>query len=456
MSQPLTTVILAAGKGTRMKSSLPKVLHKIGAKSMVKHVIDASHSLDAEKLVVIYGHGGDQLQSSLANESLIWVEQKEQLGTGHAVQQIIPEITDNEQILILYGDVPLISPQTLQQLLLAAPEKGIGLLTVNLDNPTGYGRIIRDTDGNVIAIVEEKDADASQKQVKEVNTGILTAPANLLKGWLSDLSNDNAQQEYYLTDIIAMCADQGYPIETANPAETSEVEGVNNRLQQATLERIYQQKQVEALMVEGVTFRDPARVDVRGQVKVGQDVAVDINVVFEGEIELGNNVTIEPNCILRNCKIADGTLIKANTIIEDAAIGEACFIGPFARIRPGSEFAEGVHIGNFVETKNTKIAKGSKANHLTYLGDSDVGSGVNVGAGTITCNYDGANKFRTTIEDNVFVGSNSSIVAPVTLAKGTTIGAGSTVVKSSQDDELVIARAKQRHISGWQRPVKKK
>ncbi|MCU4676213.1 bifunctional UDP-N-acetylglucosamine diphosphorylase/glucosamine-1-phosphate N-acetyltransferase GlmU [Catenovulum sp. 2E275] len=456
MSQPLTTVILAAGKGTRMKSSLPKVLHKIGAKSMVKHVIDASHNLDAQKLILIYGHGGEQLQASLADESLIWVEQKEQLGTGHAVQQIIPEISDDEQVLILYGDVPLISPETLQKLLLAAPDKGIGLLTVKLANPTGYGRIIRDTDGNVVAIVEEKDADDSQKQVNEVNTGILTAPANLLKSWLADLSNDNAQQEYYLTDIIAMCAEQGYPIETANPAETCEVEGVNNRLQQATLERIYQQKQVEALMVEGVTFRDPARVDVRGSVKVGQDVAVDINVVFEGNIELGNNVSIEPNCILRNCKIADGTLIKANTIIEDAVIGEACFVGPFARIRPGSEFAEGVHIGNFVETKNTKIAKGSKANHLAYLGDSDVGAGVNVGAGTITCNYDGANKFRTTIEDNVFVGSNSSIVAPVTLAKGTTVGAGSTIVKSSTENELVIARAKQRHIAGWQRPVKKK
>lgn len=456
MSQSLTTVILAAGKGTRMKSSLPKVLHKIGAKPMVKHVIDASHSLDAQKLIMIYGHGGDKLKTALAAESLIWVEQKEQLGTGHAVQQIIPEITDNEQVLILYGDVPLISSATLEKLLTTAPDKGIGLLTVNLENPTGYGRIIRDTDGNVTAIVEEKDADGMQKQVNEVNTGILTAPASLLKTWLADLSNDNAQQEYYLTDIIAMCAEQGYPIETANPAETAEVEGVNNRLQQATLERIYQQKQIEALMVEGVTFRDPARVDVRGTVSVGQDVAVDINVVFEGDVELGNNVTIEPNCILRNCKIADGTLIKANTIVEDAVIGQACFIGPFARIRPGSEFAEGVHIGNFVETKNTKIAKGSKANHLSYLGDSDVGAGVNVGAGSITCNYDGANKFRTTIEDNVFVGSNSSIVAPVKLAKGTTVGAGSTIVKSSESDELVIARAKQRHISGWQRPVKNK
>ena len=456
MSQPLTTVILAAGKGTRMKSSLPKVLHKIGAKPMVKHVIDASHSLNSEKLIVIYGHGGEQLQTALAEESLIWVEQKEQLGTGHAVQQVVPEISDDEQVLILYGDVPLISAETLNKLLTAAPDKGIGLLTVKLDNPTGYGRIIRDGEGEVVAIVEEKDADDTQKLVQEVNTGILTAPANLLKGWLSDLSNDNAQKEYYLTDIIAMCAEQGYPIETANPAQTFEVEGVNNRLQQATLERIYQQKQVEALMVEGVTFRDPARVDVRGDVTVGQDVIVDINVVFEGQVELGNQVTIEPNCILRNCKIADGTLIKANTIIEDAVIGEACFIGPFARIRPGSEFAAGVHIGNFVETKNTKIAKGSKANHLTYLGDSDIGSGVNVGAGTITCNYDGANKFRTTIEDNVFVGSNSSIVAPVTLAKGTTVGAGSTIVKSSADDELVIARAKQRHIAGWQRPVKKK
>lgn len=455
MSQPLSTVILAAGKGTRMKSSLPKVLHKIGAKSMVKHVIDASYQLNSEKIILIYGHGGEQLKANVIEDNLVWVEQKEQLGTGHAVQQILPHI-DEEQVLILYGDVPLITAETLQNLLAVAPTKGIGLLTVDLPNPKGYGRIIRDAENNVVAIVEEKDANDEQKLVNEVNTGILTAPAALLKSWLANLSNDNAQQEYYLTDIIAMCAQEGYPIATAQPAEAAEVEGVNNRMQQATLERIYQQKQVEALMVEGVTFRDPARVDVRGSVKVGQDVAVDVNAIFEGDVELGNNVTIEANCIIRNSKIADGTLVKANSVIEDAAIGEACFIGPFARIRPGSEFAEGVHIGNFVETKNTKIAKGSKANHLTYLGDSDIGSGVNVGAGTITCNYDGANKFRTTIEDSVFVGSNSSIVAPVTLAKGTTVGAGSTIVKSSAEDELVIARGKQRHIAGWQRPVKKK
>ncbi|WP_440903089.1 bifunctional UDP-N-acetylglucosamine diphosphorylase/glucosamine-1-phosphate N-acetyltransferase GlmU [Catenovulum sp. SX2] len=456
MSQPITSVILAAGKGTRMKSSLPKVLHKVGAKAMVEHVIDASRSINSGKVILIYGHGGEKLQQQIAEPSLIWVEQAEQLGTGHAVQQVVPHVADDEQVLILYGDVPLITTETLNALMAAAPAKGIGLLTVNLPNPTGYGRIIRDGENNVVAIVEQKDASDEQKQINEVNTGILTAPAGLLKTWLSQLSNDNAQGEYYLTDVIAMCAEQGYPIATAQPAESYEVEGVNNRLQQAALERIYQQKQVEALMVEGVTFRDPARVDVRGSVTVGQDVAVDINVIFEGEVTLGHGVQIEANCILRNCSIGDGTLIKANTIVEDARVANDCFIGPFARIRPGSEFSEGVHIGNFVETKNTKIAKGSKANHLTYLGDSDIGSGVNVGAGTITCNYDGANKFRTTIEDGVFVGSNSSLVAPITIAKGTTIGAGSTVTKSSQADELVIARAKQRHISGWERPVKNK
>lgn len=456
MSQSLSTVILAAGKGTRMKSNLPKVLHKIGAKSMVKHVIDASYALDAEKVILIYGHGGDQLKASVNEDSLIWVAQTQQLGTGHAVQQIIPHISDDEQVLILYGDVPLITTATLENLLSVAPTKGIGLLTVNLDNPTGYGRIIRDSEQNVTAIVEQKDANEVQKQVNEVNTGILTAPAALLKTWLNNLSNDNAQQEYYLTDIIEMCAEQGYPITTAQPTEACEVEGVNNRMQQATLERIYQQKQAEALMVEGVSFRDPARVDIRGVVSVGQDVSVDINTIFEGKVILGDQVTIEANCILRNCKIGSGTLIKANTVIEDAEIAEGCFIGPFARIRPGTKLSDGVHIGNFVETKNTQMGKGSKANHLAYLGDSDIGASVNMGAGTITCNYDGANKYRTTIEDNVFVGSNSSLVAPVTLAKGTTVGAGSTVVKSTNPDELVIARAKPRHISGWKRPIKSK
>ncbi|MER2494226.1 bifunctional UDP-N-acetylglucosamine diphosphorylase/glucosamine-1-phosphate N-acetyltransferase GlmU [Catenovulum sediminis] len=457
MSQPLTSVILAAGKGTRMKSALPKVLHKIGAKAMVQHVIDASRQLTAcQKIIMIYGHGGDKLQSALNNESLIWVEQAEQLGTGHAVQQVTPHINDDEQVLILYGDVPLIGAQTLEQLITVAPAKGIGLLTVNLPDPKGYGRIIRDSEGNVTAIVEEKDADTQQRLINEVNTGILTAPAGLLKNWLSDLDNNNAQGEYYLTDIIAMCSQQGYPIATAQPAESYEVEGVNNRLQQATLERIYQQKQVEALMVEGVTFRDPARVDIRGTVSVGQDVAIDINAVFEGEVELGSGVHIEPNCILRNCRIGDNTLIKANTVIEDAVIKNDCFIGPFARIRPGSEFSEGVHIGNFVETKNTKIARGSKANHLTYLGDSEVGANVNIGAGTITCNYDGANKFKTIIGDKVFVGSNASLVAPLNISAGSTIGAGSTITKDTGEDELVIARSKQRHISGWQRPVKEK
>ncbi|WP_143870738.1 bifunctional UDP-N-acetylglucosamine diphosphorylase/glucosamine-1-phosphate N-acetyltransferase GlmU [Catenovulum sediminis] len=457
MSQPLTSVILAAGKGTRMKSALPKVLHKIGAKAMVQHVIDASRQLTAcQKIIMIYGHGGDKLQSALNNESLIWVEQAEQLGTGHAVQQVTPHINDDEQVLILYGDVPLIGAQTLEQLIAVAPAKGIGLLTVNLPDPKGYGRIIRDSEGNVTAIVEEKDADTQQRLINEVNTGILTAPAGLLKNWLSDLDNNNAQGEYYLTDIIAMCSQQGYPIATAQPAESYEVEGVNNRLQQATLERIYQQKQVEALMVEGVTFRDPARVDIRGTVSVGQDVAIDINAVFEGEVELGSGVHIEPNCILRNCRIGDNTLIKANTVIEDAVIKNDCFIGPFARIRPGSEFSEGVHIGNFVETKNTKIARGSKANHLTYLGDSEVGANVNIGAGTITCNYDGANKFKTIIGDKVFVGSNASLVAPLNISAGSTIGAGSTITKDTGEDELVIARSKQRHISGWQRPVKEK
>ncbi|WP_017443954.1 bifunctional UDP-N-acetylglucosamine diphosphorylase/glucosamine-1-phosphate N-acetyltransferase GlmU [Gayadomonas joobiniege] len=456
MSLSTTSVILAAGKGTRMKSNKPKVLHTIGAKSMVKHVIDAAASLPAsEKIIAIYGHGGEQLKSALADESLIWVEQAEQLGTGHAVQQVVPHLSDDEQVLILYGDVPLISRTTLENLLSAAPTQGIGLLTVNLANPTGYGRIIRDSENNVAAIVEEKDADDQQKQINEVNTGILTAPSKLLKAWLAELNNDNAQGEYYLTDIIKMCAEQGYPVATAQPTSSYEVEGVNNRLQQATLERIYQRNQAEALMVEGVSLADPDRVDIRGQVTAGKDVRIDVNVIFEGQVELGDNVQIDANCILKDCKIGDNTHIKANSMIESSTIADGCFIGPFARIRPNSEFASGVHIGNFVETKNTQIAAGSKANHLTYLGDSQIGSGVNIGAGTITCNYDGANKSKTIIEDKVFVGSNSALVAPVTLAEGTTVGAGSTITKDTQTDDLVIARPKQRHITGWQRPQKK-
>lgn len=456
MSHSITSVILAAGKGTRMKSDKPKVLHTIGAKSMVKHVIDTTTSLPASgKVIAIYGHGGDQLKTALASENLIWVEQAQQLGTGHAVQQVVPHIADDEQVLILYGDVPLTKVATLEKLIQAAPAQGIGLLTVNLEDPTGYGRIIRDHENNVCAIVEEKDANDTQKQVKEVNTGILTAPGKLLKIWLAALDNNNAQGEYYLTDIIKMCADQGYPVTTAQPSESYEVEGVNNRLQQAALERIYQSQQAKALMLEGVSLIDPARLDIRGQVSVGQDVCIDVNVIFEGQVKLGNKVQIDANCILKDCEIGDNTHVKANSMIESSTVGEGCFIGPYARIRPNSEFANGVHIGNFVETKNTRIAQGSKANHLSYLGDSEVGAGVNIGAGTITCNYDGANKSKTTIEDNVFVGSNSSLVAPITLAEGTTIGAGSTITRSSQQGELVIARSKQRHISNWQRPQKK-
>ena len=449
----LNVVILAAGKGTRMKSSLPKVLHKVAERSMVQHVIDTANSLGASSINLVYGYGADQLKTGLGEQPLNWVLQAEQLGTGHAVQQAIPQIADEDTVLILYGDVPLTRKETLQQLLATRAADGLAILTVILANPTGYGRIVREN-GKVIGIVEQKDATPAQLQINEVNSGIMAVPGKKLKAWLSGLQNNNAQGEFYLTDIVAMAAAEGVTITTAHPQNPIETEGANNRVQLAQLERAYQLRKAEELMLNGANLRDPARIDVRGEVQVGSDVMIDINVIFEGKVVLGDGVSIGANCILKDVVIGANTEIKPNTMVESSTIGADCSVGPYARIRPDSVLADDSHVGNFVELKKTVLGQGSKANHLTYLGDAVIGSKVNVGAGTITCNYDGANKFQTTIEDGVFVGSNSSLVAPLTLGKNSTVGAGSVITQSVAEDELVVARTKQRHITGWKRPVK--
>ena len=451
----LRVVILAAGKGTRMRSDLPKVLHKVANKPMVEHVIDTARSLKPEAINLIYGHGGEKLQNTIQGEDLTWVEQREQLGTGHAVQQVIPYLKDDEKVVILYGDVPLLTESTLIKLLTATQTTELGLLTMTLDDPNGYGRIVRNTDKQVTGIVEQKDANAGQLAIQEVNTGIMIADGAKLKAWLENLSNDNAQKEYYLTDIVAMAAEQGVTIATAQPDATYEVEGANNRQQLAQLERAFQRRQADELMTQGVTLIDPARFDCRGKLTVGNDVTFDINVVIEGDVTIGNNVTVEPNCVIKDATIGDNTVIRANSHIEGAAVAKNCKVGPFARLRPGAELADEAQVGNFVEMKKSRLGKGSKASHLTYLGDAQVGEYANIGAGTITCNYDGVNKFLTEIGDGAFIGSNSSLVAPVKIGNNATVGAGSVVTREVADEELAVARGKQRNISGWQRPQKK-
>jgi bifunctional UDP-N-acetylglucosamine pyrophosphorylase/glucosamine-1-phosphate N-acetyltransferase len=456
----LNVVILAAGKGTRMRSDLPKVLHPIAHKSMVQHVIDTANSLGSKAIQLVYGYGADMLKARLGEQQVNWVLQAEQLGTGHAVAQANANIDDDDTVLILYGDVPLIQQSTLEALLAARQSQGVAILTVNLPNPAGYGRIVRTPSeglemGKVVGIVEQKDANADQLKITEVNTGIMAVPGKQLKEWLGRLSNKNAQGEYYLTDIIAMAHSEGVAIDTAQPQSAIEVEGANNRVQLAQLERAYQARAAEKLMLEGANLRDPARIDIRGEVTVGMDVMIDINVIFQGKVVLGNNVTIGAGAILIDCEIADNAEIKPYTIVEGAKLGFAASAGPFARLRPGAELKEDAHIGNFVEIKKTVLGKGSKAGHLAYLGDALIGAGVNIGAGTITCNYDGANKHITVIEDGVFVGSDTQLVAPVTIGKNATLGAGSTIAKDVGENELVITRVKQRHIAGWLRPVKK-
>lgn len=447
-------VILAAGKGTRMRSSLPKVLHPVANQPMVSHVIAAAQACAVDGIHLVYGHGAEQLKARITTADLNWVHQAEQLGTGHAVAVALPDIADSDDVLVLYGDTPLLQPATLKALLAAKPAGGVGLLTVKLDNPTGYGRIVREH-GKVVGIIEQKDANAEQLVINEVNTGVLVTEAGLLKRWLSALNNNNSQGEYYLTDIFAMAHKDGCDIATVHPSSTAEVEGANDRVQLAGLERAYQKMQAERLMRDGVTLLDPARFDLRGELIVGEEVTIDVNVIIEGKVTLGNRVHIGAGSILKDCAIGDDAVIKPYSIIEQAELGSASSAGPFARLRPGAVLGEDAHVGNFVEIKNTRLGKGSKAGHLSYLGDAEIGAGVNIGAGTITCNYDGVNKFKTIIEDGVFVGSDTQLVAPVRIGKNATLGAGSTVTKDVAAEELVITRVPQRHIKNWPRPVKK-
>ncbi|MGD8569227.1 MAG: bifunctional UDP-N-acetylglucosamine diphosphorylase/glucosamine-1-phosphate N-acetyltransferase GlmU [Gammaproteobacteria bacterium] len=455
MSSRLNIVILAAGQGTRMKSALPKVLHKIAHKPLLEHVLDTARRLAAHTIHVVYGHGGEQVREQLNDQDVNWVLQDRQLGTGHAVEQAMPAIPDNETVLILYGDVPLITTETLQRLIHAADGGALGLLTAQLSDPTGYGRIIRNESGEVIRIVEQKDATDEQRQVKEINTGMLALESNRLKQWLTRLENNNVQGEYYLTDVIGMAAQEGIKINTVQPMALPEIEGINNKLQLAQLERVYQMQQAEKFMQQGVTFRDPARFDLRGDLEVGQDVIIDVNVIVEGKVKLGSGVTIGPNTFIKDSELADNVTVQPNCVIESAVIGKGCDIGPFARVRPDTVLAEQVKIGNFVEVKKATIDTGSKVNHLSYIGDTTMGKNVNIGAGTITCNYDGANKHRTIIGDNVFVGSDTQLVAPVEVGEGATIGAGSTITHDAPKAELTLSRAPQKTRQGWKRPVKK-
>ncbi|WP_374243954.1 bifunctional UDP-N-acetylglucosamine diphosphorylase/glucosamine-1-phosphate N-acetyltransferase GlmU [Zoogloea sp.] len=449
----MEVIVLAAGQGKRMRSVLPKVLQPLAAKPMLGHVLDTARVLEARRIVVVYGHGGEVVREALDAPDLAWARQDPPQGTGHAVQQAMPLVEDGDIALILYGDVPLIGVPTLQRLMAAASDRQLALLTVNMDDPTGYGRIIRDA-GKVTCIVEEKDATPAQRQVQEVNTGILAAPVERLRGWLANLKNDNAQGEYYLTDIIAMAVADGLEVVTTQPDAFEETLGVNNKTQLAELERIHQRNIARRLTDAGVTVIDPARLDVRGELICGRDVEIDVNCIFEGRVELADGVRVGANCVIRNATIGAGTKIAPFSHVEDTTMGAACAIGPYARTRPGTVLGDDVHLGNFVEVKNSVIANHSKANHLAYVGDADIGQRVNVGAGTITCNYDGANKFRTVIEDDVFIGSDTQLVAPVRVGKGATLGAGTTLVKDAPAGELTVSRARQASIPGWKRPVK--
>ncbi|WP_436915380.1 bifunctional UDP-N-acetylglucosamine diphosphorylase/glucosamine-1-phosphate N-acetyltransferase GlmU [Acinetobacter gandensis] len=448
-----SVIILAAGKGTRMRSSLPKVLQPLAGRPLLAHVIETAKQLNAENIITIYGHGGDLVQQAFAHEQVQWVEQKEQLGTGHAVKVTLPVLPQTGVSLILSGDVPCIRPATLQRLLDVSTETGIGLVTLTLPDATGYGRIVRNN-GEIQAIVEHKDASDEQRQIKEINTGIYCVSNAKLHEWLPRLSNNNAQGEYYLTDIVAMALADSMQVVSVEPEQAFEVDGVNDRVQLAALERQFQTAQAKALMQQGVHLIDPSRFDLRGTLKVGQDVRIDINVIIEGECELGDGVEIGAGCVIKNTKIAAGTKVQPYSVFDSAIVGENTQIGPFARLRPGAKLAAEVHIGNFVEVKNSTVGHGSKANHFTYLGDAEVGSGSNIGAGTITCNYDGANKFKTIIGDHAFIGSNSSLVAPVQIGNGATVGAGSTITRDVAENSLAVERSKQFAKENYQRPQK--
>lgn len=449
-------IVLAAGKGTRMRSALPKVLHPLAGKPLLVHVLDAARSLPDQRTWVVVGAGMAAVQQACVGYPVSWVEQREQLGTAHAVSQALPELDDQGTALILYGDVPLLAPATLTTMVASAAEGALALLTVHLADPAGYGRILRDTGGAVIGIIEEKDATIAQRALTEINTGIMAMPVCTLRSWLARVGNANAQGEYYLTDIVALAAAEGVVIQTFHPHGPAEVQGVNDRVQLASLERCYQLRLAECLMAAGATLADPARFDCRGQLSVGHDVFIDINCVFEGRVTLGDDVRIGPGCVIRDAEIGHGALIKANTVIEGpVVIAAGAQVGPFARLREGTRIGAQARIGNFVETKQAEFGRGSKANHLAYVGDARLGEDVNVGAGTITCNYDGAAKHRTEIGAGAFIGSNSALVAPVSIGPGATVGAGSTITVDVPAGHLGIGRGKQRNIPGWRRPEKK-
>ncbi len=453
-SSPLHVIVLAAGEGKRMRSALPKVLQPIAARPMLRHVLDAARALSPERIHVVIGHGAQQVRQAFADaDDLAWVEQSERLGTGHAVMQAMPQVPDAARVLVLYGDVPLIRTQTLRAVV-DAP-RPLAVLTCEPTDPMGYGRIVRDAEGHVAAIVEHRDADATQRLIRTINTGILTADAAPLRGWLSRIGRDNAQGEYYLTDVFALAAAEYQAAQAVACDDPQEVEGANDLWQLAALERAFQQRAVRALCDAGARVADPVRIDVRGEVVVGRDVSLDVGVILEGRVILGDGVSIGPYTRLHNVELAAGTRVQAHCDIEGAITRGACQIGPFARLRPGTELAEGVHIGNFVETKKTTLGQGSKANHLSYLGDAAIGARVNIGAGTITCNYDGVNKFATTIGDDAFIGSNSALVAPVSVGEGATLGAGTVLTKPAPAGRLTVARTRQATIESWQRPKKK-
>lgn len=452
---PLDIVILAAGQGTRMNSTIPKVLHSVAGKPMLQHVIDAARQFGDAGLHVVIGHGADQVRNAIVHEDIHWVLQAQQLGTGHAVQQALPNLQTDSTVLVLYGDVPLVNISTLKQLVMLVEENTMALLTVEMDNPSGYGRIVRAADGAIQAIVEHKDASEEQRMIREVNTGIMAVPQHHLKKWLAELKNNNAQKEYYLTDVVAFARRDGVVVNALASESAADILGVNDRYQQAQVERIYQQRVARQLMAQGVTLIDPARFDCRGHIQAGVDVFIDVNAVFEGRIIIGNDVHIEPNCYIKDAHIGNHVTIKANSVIDGTVIADHCDVGPFARLRPGTELKDGAKIGNFVETKKTIIGKHSKVNHLSYVGDAEVGENSNIGAGTITCNYDGVNKHKTKIGNDVFVGSNTALVAPITIESGATVGAGSVITSTVQKNQLAVARGKQRNIDDWQRPVKK-
>lgn len=449
----LSIIILAAGQGTRMRSALPKVLQALAQQPLLGHVVDCARELHADDICVVYGFGGEAVRAAFSSQGLRWALQSKQLGTGHAVMQAMPGTPNGNRVMILFGDVPLLEAATLRRLLASCQDDDAAVLTIDLDEPQGYGRIIRE-DGRVVGNVEEKDATDTERKITEINTGVFCCPAEKLNDWLSRLRNDNSQGEYYLTDVIAMAAADGTKVHGVKATNQYEVMGINDKIQLAEAERALQKKRVQALMADGVGFADPARVDIRGSLKCGQDVFIDVNAIFEGEVVLGDNVTIESNNLVRDSSLGAATVVHSNCHIEGARTGNNCEIGPFARLRPGAELADSVKIGNFVEIKKSTIADGSKVSHLSYIGDTEIGKGVNVGAGTITCNYDGVNKHKTIIGDGAFIGSGVELVAPVTVGKGATIGAGATLSKNAPEDMLTVERAKQVTISGWKKPTK--